>query len=79
MNYHLSPDAAQDLEDFCGIMATLRTQKVWVHCVVNFRVSAFMYQYLTKHERADENAATSSILRAWRPKMDDAWRAFMAL
>ncbi len=71
--------SAQDLEDFCGIMATLRTQKVWVHCAVNARVSAFMYQYLTQEKGFAPDDATTPLLTKWRPKMDRAWQEFMAI
>ncbi len=32
-----------DLKTFFGVMRALTPRKVWVHCVVNARVSAFLY------------------------------------
>ncbi|MBO6557197.1 MAG: protein tyrosine phosphatase family protein [Pseudomonadales bacterium] len=50
------------LREFMGLMDVLAGKKVWVHCAVNARVSAFMYHYLTKKLGADEEAATSPLL-----------------
>lgn len=68
-----------DLRLFFGVMKALEGRKVWVHCVVNARVSAFVYHYL-RHVRgvADEKAKTR-LLRKWLPEMDDIWRKFLAL
>ena len=52
--FHIPVDFAkptvEDLRTFFGTMQALDGRKVWVHCVVNARVSAFMYLYL-KHVR----------------------------
>ncbi len=71
--------AAEHLQQFFGIMETFREQKVWVHCAVNARVSAFMYHYLTKNMGFSEATATTPLLVKWRPKMDDVWAEFMEL
>lgn len=68
-----------DLRTFVGVMRALDGKKVWVHCVVNARVSAFMYHYL-KHVRGlDDTAARSPVLERWAPRMDETWKAFLAL
>ena len=69
----------QHLRDFIGIMKVLDRRKVWVHCAVNARVSAFMFHYLTKIRNLDEDAATSPLLRRWQPQMDNAWQGFMEI
>ncbi len=69
----------EDLHTFFGTMQALRGNKVWVHCVVNARVSAFMYLYL-KHVRGlDDAAARSPVLDRWQPEMDQVWTKFIAL
>lgn len=68
-----------DLETFIGVMRALEDRKVWVHCVVNARVSAFMYHYLKSVRGFDEAAARSPVLDRWAPQMDDTWKAFLAL
>ncbi len=70
---------ADHLRTFCGIMSVLAGKKVWVHCAVNARVSAFMFHYLTWVRGVSEREATSPFLRDWRPLMDEAWKSFMAL
>jgi protein tyrosine phosphatase (PTP) superfamily phosphohydrolase (DUF442 family) len=68
-----------DLRTFVGVMKALEGKKVWVHCVVNARVSAFTYHYLRHVRGFDEAAARSPILERWLPQMDATWRAFLAL
>ena len=70
---------AEHLRRFIGIMTALEGQKVWVHCVVNKRVSAFMYHYLTKVKGMDEGSSSSPILREWETDMSEVWRRFMNL
>lgn len=66
-----------DLRMFLAIMRTFEGKSVWVHCVVNARVSAFSYHYL-KHVRGlDDATSRSPILDKW--EMNETWRALMAL
>lgn len=73
-----APTAA-DLRQFIGVMRALEGRKVWVHCVVNARVSAFLYHYLKRVRKLDEAACRSPILEQWTPQMDDVWQNFLAL
>lgn len=68
-----------DLRTFIGVMQALEGSKVWVHCVVNARVSAFLYHYLRHVRGLPESASRSPLLARWEPRMDDTWRAFMKL
>jgi protein tyrosine phosphatase (PTP) superfamily phosphohydrolase (DUF442 family) len=68
-----------DLKTFIGTMEALKGKKIWVHCVVNARVSAFMYLYLKHVRKLDEAAARSPVLEGWTPKMDDTWKQFISL
>ena len=70
---------ADHLKDFIGIMEALQHRKIWVHCAVNARVSAFMHHYLTKVKGLSDTEATSPLLSKWRPKMDDVWQEFMEI
>ncbi|MDD5036369.1 MAG: protein tyrosine phosphatase family protein, partial [Methylococcaceae bacterium] len=68
------------LRNFIGIVKVLENQKVWVHCVVNARVSAFMYHYLILEKGYPEDAAKTPLLKTWSSrKMDEVWRKFLAL
>ena len=67
------------LKKFIDIMSALEGSKVWVHCVVNKRVSAFMYHYLTKVKGYEPEPATSPVLREWEPEMEHVWQSFMKI
>ena len=68
-----------NLRTFIGVMQALDGKKVWVHCVVNARVSAFVFHYLRKEKNLPEQDARSSILDQWEPKMDVGWKAVLAI
>lgn len=65
------------LRDFINIMGALSKQKVWVHCVVNYRVSAFLYQYWRIVNKASPNEARKVMLSSWEP--DEVWQQFMRI
>lgn len=44
---------------------------------MNARVSAFLFRYLQSHRGYTEAQATSPILKAWLPDMDEVWSAFI--
>jgi len=67
------------VKDFFNIMKAFESKKIFVHCVVNARVSAFMYQYLTLVKGLDTDVATSPILEKWLPSMDEHWRSIIDL
>ncbi|MEM7000066.1 MAG: protein tyrosine phosphatase family protein [Pseudomonadota bacterium] len=79
--FHIPVDFAaptvDDLRLFFGVMQALDGQRVWVHCVVNARVSAFVYQYLPHVRGFSEADAQTRLLKRWLPQMDDVWRAFI--
>ena len=60
-------------------MDALDGERVFVHCAVNARVSAFMYKYLTLRKLQSEAASTSPLLKQWLPQMDDAWKSIINL
>lgn len=66
---------AQHFTLFASLMQELSQAKVWVHCALNMRVSAFMYLYnrIYRHQRADEAAAM--LHRVWQP--DPVWSSFI--
>ncbi len=69
---------ASDLQAFIGVMNALQGSRVWVHCVVNARVSAFLFLYLHHVRQLPEDQARSPVLERWEPKMDAVWRQFLA-
>ncbi len=81
--HHIPVDFAAptvaELKTFIGVMEALAGRRVWVHCVVNARVSAFLYHYLSKVRGLPEADCRSPILEKWAPQMDDVWKAFLAI
>ena len=69
----------EDLRLFFGVMNSLEGSKVWVHCVVNARVSAFVYQYLRYARGMDDEAAKTRLLQKWLPEMNEVWRNFLSI
>ncbi|WP_237067645.1 protein tyrosine phosphatase family protein [Microbulbifer guangxiensis] len=66
---------AQHFTLFASLMQELSQAKVWVHCALNLRVSAFMYLYnrIYRHQKADEAAAM--LHKIWQP--DPVWSSFI--
>jgi protein tyrosine phosphatase (PTP) superfamily phosphohydrolase (DUF442 family) len=62
---------------FCDLMGALENRKIFAHCIMNYRVSAFMYHYLNKVKGLDREASRSPIFEIWRP--DQAWRRLINL
>ncbi|MET0378542.1 MAG: protein tyrosine phosphatase family protein [Spongiibacteraceae bacterium] len=67
------------LAAFMAFMRAVEAQKVWVHCAMNMRVSAFMYHYLVLDKGVTPAQAKNPILQIWEPTMAPAWRQFLAL
>ena len=79
--YHIpvpfdAPQAAHVCQ-FCKFMQTLEDQKVFVHCVMNFRVSAFMFHYLHKIKGYDESEARSPMFEKWA--IEPQWQKLLEL
>jgi protein tyrosine phosphatase (PTP) superfamily phosphohydrolase (DUF442 family) len=69
----------EELKLFLAVMQGLEGKRKWVHCVANWRVSAFCYHYLRHVRGLPEEAARSPILAGWEPRMTDVWKDFMAI
>lgn len=68
------------VRQFCRLMKSLLdddpTQKVFVHCIMNYRVSAFMFHYFTKLEGLDPALSRSPMFESWTP--DPVWADLLA-
>lgn len=71
-----APNVAH-LRQFIKIMSSFSDEKVWVHCVVNYRVSAFLYQYQRTVQGASVEQAKMVMLPSWQP--NEVWQRFMAI
>lgn len=68
---------ATHLRHFIQLMEMLEDEKVWVHCAMNYRVSAFMLLYLTLVKGHAVETVKSPVFDEWRP--DAVWQQFMRL
>lgn len=64
-----------DFDKFVSIMQTIKNEKTFIHCVLNMRVSVFVYLFRVHllHESAEP--AYLDILKIWYP--DQTWQSFM--
>ena len=81
MNYFHIPVAfdaptIMHLHLFLKLLKVLEGDKVWVHCALNWRVSAFMYHYQKSVLKLDDSKRIS-MLKTWEP--DNTWREFLKL
>jgi len=70
----LSPTAA-DLERFFEVMERNQGKRVWLHCVVNMRVSVFVFLYRIIRQGAPLAAARETMLHIWEP--NEVWQRFI--
>jgi uncharacterized protein (TIGR01244 family) len=64
-----------DFSAFCEAMRAAGEAPVHVHCIANYRVSAFLYRYRRDVLGMDDGAARADMDRIWKP--DAVWRAFI--
>lgn len=82
MSYHHLPvpfDAptASHARQFCRLLQAQEEPPVFVHCIMNYRVSAFMYLYLTRFLGFAPDRARSPVFQHWEP--DSKWQAILEL
>jgi protein tyrosine phosphatase (PTP) superfamily phosphohydrolase (DUF442 family) len=64
-----------DFDRFCAVMAELQAVPVHVHCIANYRVSAFFYRYRRDVLGMDERQARADMEQVWKP--DGVWLKFI--
>ncbi len=65
----------KDFDQFCTVMEQLKEVPVHVHCIANYRVSAFLYRYRRDVLGMDEARARADMEQVWQPK--DVWARFV--
>ena len=65
-----------DLQRFCDAMDAARGHKVFVHCVANKRVTAFLGLYRVLRLQWSQASAFDAMRSIWEP--DAVWSAFIA-
>jgi len=63
------------LIQFFNVMAGLSDRKIWVHCALNYRASAFLYLYLRVIKQQSEQQARAALLPSWQP--NTIWSTFI--
>ena len=69
----------EHLRKFFRFMNGLSEEKVFVHCAVNARVSAFVFKYLTLERNMQAEKATTPLLAQWLPQMNLIWKNFLSI
>lgn len=80
MDYYHIPvpfDAPTDehLQRFSALMKMLKARKVWVHCALNYRASAFLFRYHRDVLQMPELEARNLLYPGWQP--DKVWQQFI--
>lgn len=65
----------EQYETFAALLKANSLDKVWVHCVMNMRVSCFLYLYHRKVEGMPEPEARALMRKIWEP--NETWRKFL--
>lgn len=63
------------LEQFFSLLEALEGRRLWVHCAMNMRVSAFIYLYRRLVRAESEAAAAYPMCEVWEP--NETWQAFI--
>src|SRR6202008_901806 len=64
-----------DFDQFCAAMARLKEVPVHVHCIANYRVSAFFYRYRRDVLGMDEDRVRADMEQIWHP--EGVWATFV--
>ena len=66
---------AQDLDNFFQVMKANQSKKVFVHCALNMRVSAFIYLFRVICQGVQPVDAKEQLHQIWEP--DKVWQEFI--
>ncbi len=79
--YHLPVEwenpTEDDFQKFVGIIKRLDRQKLLIHCIANYRVSAFFALYARKQLGWTDAQADDFIARIWQPSEYPVWADFI--
>ena len=65
----------ENLEQFFTVIHSNANRRVFVHCALNMRVSAFMYLYRVLYTGVDSSVAYKDLHRIWTP--NGTWLHFI--
>jgi protein tyrosine phosphatase (PTP) superfamily phosphohydrolase (DUF442 family) len=66
---------AEDLTAFCDLMDRLQGRTIHVHCIANWRVSAFLYRWRVDRLGWDRARARADLDAVWTP--EGPWAAIV--
>lgn len=80
ISYHNIPvvwenPKVSDLTQFFSIMDQNESKKLFVHCVLNMRVSAFVFLYFVIKKQMLPEIAIQNLRKIWEP--NEIWQTFM--
>jgi len=64
-----------DLEEFLAAMRAHASERLFVHCALNWRASAFVFLHRVINEQWDPAQARADMLAVWQP--DATWQIFI--
>lgn len=64
-----------DLQTFFHVMDSLRNEKIFIHCVLNMRVSVFLYLYRVLKDEKPSEIVFQDVLKIWQP--NERWQSFI--
>jgi protein tyrosine phosphatase (PTP) superfamily phosphohydrolase (DUF442 family) len=67
---------SQDLERFFGAMARYQGRRVFIHCAMNWRVSAFVFLHRVIVQHEPKETARETLEDVWQPNA--TWAGFIA-
>ena len=65
----------KNLKDFVEMLSSFSNKKVWIHCIMNYRVSAFMYVYHKYILKTPFDNINLDVFEEWSP--DEKWQEIM--
>jgi uncharacterized protein (TIGR01244 family) len=65
----------EDFEQFCAAMEQFKDAPMHVHCIANYRVSAFFYRYRRDVLGWDDATARADMDAIWKP--EGVWEDFI--
>jgi protein tyrosine phosphatase (PTP) superfamily phosphohydrolase (DUF442 family) len=64
-----------DFQKFCEAMEASKGETVHIHCIVNARVTAFLYRYDVSRNGITHGVAQAQMNRIWKP--GNVWAEFI--
>ncbi len=62
----------KQLKFFLDVLSVNKERKVWIHCALNYRASAFMYIFHKYYLKTPFDEIDLSLLEQWQP--DEKWQ-----